>query len=289
MHSEYTSSLHAQFPLYVRFLDASGTECVGQAVTDELKQARRIKGDLAGSFTVTDEVVNVKELLTPVKPSSIIGIGLNYQRHAREINAKPPAYPLVFFKNVNAAVATERPIVIPPLCLNKPQVDYEVELAVIIGKPCFQATRDNAMDYVLGYTIANDVSARWWQIDAGGGQWCFGKSFDSFCPLGPLLVLAKDMLNPQNLRLSTRLNGVVVQDSNTSDMIFSIADLIVHLSQGTTLEPGTVILTGTPEGVGFVRKPPLFLKSGDILELSIEHLGTLKNQVVVQESVRSRL
>jgi len=187
---------------------------------------------------------------------------------------------VVFYKNVKSLQNPYDPIWIPPVCHQRqPQVDYEVELAVVIGKFCKDVSETDALNYVLGYTIGNDVSARWWQTNGGGGQWNFGKSFDSFCPLGPALILAKDLPNPNNIKLSTHLNNVKVQDSNTSDMIFSVEKIISHLSQGTTLIPGTVILTGTPQGVGSARKPPVFLSDGDVLDLFIEQIGVLRNPV----------
>ena len=159
------------------------------------------------------------------------------------------------------------------------QVDFEVELAVIIGRKAKNVTAAEALDYVFGYTIGNDVSARRWQKHAGGGQWVRGKSFDTFCPLGPELVTKDLVPDPQQLRLQCFLNGRLMQDDNTSDMIFSVAGLIEYLSDSMTLLPGTVIMTGTPSGVGFARQPPVYLKPGDNLELTIDNLGTLCNPV----------
>jgi 2-keto-4-pentenoate hydratase/2-oxohepta-3-ene-1,7-dioic acid hydratase in catechol pathway len=159
------------------------------------------------------------------------------------------------------------------------QVDYEVELAVIIGKAAKDVPTARAFDYVLGYTIGNDVSARRWQKHGGGGQWVRGKSFDTFCPLGPELVTKDLVPDPQQLRLQCFLNGELMQDANTADMIFSVAELIEYLSSGMTLLPGTVIMSGTPSGVGFARQPPVYLKPGDNLELKIDNLGTLRNPV----------
>lgn len=167
-----------------------------------------------------------------------------------------------------------------PRSLHSDQVDYECELAVVIGKRCKNVSVEDALDYVLGYTCANDVSARDWQKGHGGGQWVKGKSFDTFCPLGPILVTADRIPDPQILPIRTLLNGEVRQESYTGDMIFSVAQLISFLSGSTTLLPGTVILTGTPEGVGMAAKPPRFLKQGDELVVEITGIGMLHNTVV---------
>jgi 2-keto-4-pentenoate hydratase/2-oxohepta-3-ene-1,7-dioic acid hydratase in catechol pathway len=161
-------------------------------------------------------------------------------------------------------------------------VDYEGELAVVIGKKCRNVSRDEALEFVLGYTCANDVSARDWQIEWGGSQWCRAKSFDTFCPLGPYLVTADEIPNPNALSIRTTLNGATVQDWRTDDMIFDVPSLIEFLSGSTTLLPGTVILTGTPQGVGMARKPPLWLTEGDLVEISIEGIGTLSNPVTAE-------
>ncbi len=173
---------------------------------------------------------------------------------------------------------------IPGLCRDAAtggeQVDYEAELAVVIGEACRDVPEPEALSHVLGYCCANDVSARWWQKEGAGGQFCRGKSFDTFCPLGPRLVLASEVGDPQALSIECRVNGEVRQRATTGDMIFPVAWLIAELSRGTTLAPGTVILTGTPSGVGFGRKPPLFLKDGDVVEVEIEKIGVLRNGVV---------
>jgi 2-keto-4-pentenoate hydratase/2-oxohepta-3-ene-1,7-dioic acid hydratase in catechol pathway len=210
-------------------------------------------------------------------------IGLNYKRHAEETGAKIPEQPVVFAKGPNAVQRPGGPIAIPRYLASE-QVDYECELAVVIGKRCKNVTPERALDYVLGYTCANDVSARDWQIKRGGSQWSRGKTFDTFAPLGPVLVTADEIPDPNNLRISTRLNGEVVQDSNTADMIFSVREIISFLSGSTTLLPGTVILTGTPEGVGMARTPPRWLAPGDEVSIEIEKIGTLTNPVVLEET-----
>jgi 2-keto-4-pentenoate hydratase/2-oxohepta-3-ene-1,7-dioic acid hydratase in catechol pathway len=169
-----------------------------------------------------------------------------------------------------------------PRCLESQEVDYECELAVVIGRRCKNVPKESALDYVLGYTCANDVSARDWQGKWGGSQWCRGKTFDTFAPLGPCLVLKDEIPDPSALKIRTVLNGQVMQDWNTGDMIFDVPTLIAFLSGSTTLLPGTVILTGTPHGVGFARKPPVFLQPGDSVTIEIDRIGALTNPVVAE-------
>lgn len=214
------------------------------------------------------------------KPATIFCVGLNYKRHAKESNMEEPKLPVIFTKPPSSVIGHGEAIVIPAVCGD--EVDYEVELAVVIGKPCKNVSEAEALDYVEGYTVANDVSARDWQLKRGGGQWCRGKSFDTFCPLGPRLVPAAEIPDPNNLELSCSVNGQVLQKSNTKDMIFSVRRIISFLSEGTTLQPGTVILTGTPEGVGFARSPQVLLKPGDTVTVSIEKIGDLTNPVVAE-------
>ena len=163
-------------------------------------------------------------------------------------------------------------------------MDYEAELAVVIGKAAKNVTRENALSHVLGYTCANDVSARDWQKEGGGSQWCRGKSFDTFCPLGPWLVTPDEIPNPNALHISTKVNGETLQDSSTGDMIFDVATLIEFLSGSTTLLPGTVILTGTPSGVGMARTPPRWLQAGDTVTVEIEKIGALTNPVTEERA-----
>jgi 2-keto-4-pentenoate hydratase/2-oxohepta-3-ene-1,7-dioic acid hydratase in catechol pathway len=240
-----------------------------------------LRGNLFGTLEATDTPIHVAQLLTPIAPTMIWCIGLNYRRHAEETGARLPEHPVVFAKGPNAALAPGAPIEIPQV-LPSEQVDYECELAVVIGRRCKNVTPEQALDYVLGYTCANDVSARDWQVKKGGSQWSRGKTFDTFAPLGPVLVTPDEIPDPNALRISTRLNGEVVQDSNTSDMIFDVPHLIAFLSGSTTLLPGTVILTGTPEGVGMARTPPRFLQPGDEVSIEIERIGTLTNEVVLE-------
>ncbi len=253
------------------------------ATSDDGKTFFALSGDIAlGPLKITNERIEVLSLLAPIEPTTIYGIGLNYRRHAEETGAKISEYPVVFLKSPTALQDPGEPIVLPRQ-LKSEQVDFEAELGVIIGYPCKNVTAETALNYVLGYTIANDVSARDWQKTWGGSQWCRGKTFDTFCPLGPCLVTPDEIANPDDLAISSRVNGVTMQQARTSDMIFHIAQLIEFLSGSTTLEANTLILTGTPEGVGMGRKPPLFLKPGDIVEIEIEGIGTLRNPVIEEE------
>lgn len=214
-------------------------------------------------------------------PPAIIAIGRNYAEHAAEMKGTVSEKPVVFMKNPASVIGDGEAIIIPRICdepAGTEQVDYEGELAVIVGRDARDVSEKDAMDFVSGYAIANDVSARWWQKSGSGGQFIRGKSFDTFCPLSPPTPVSK-IPDPQKLRIETRLNGEVMQDASTSSMIFPVRTLIAELSRGLTLLKGTVILTGTPAGVGAARTPPRFLKAGDIVEVSITGLGSLRNPV----------
>jgi 2-keto-4-pentenoate hydratase/2-oxohepta-3-ene-1,7-dioic acid hydratase in catechol pathway len=213
----------------------------------------------------------------------ILGIGRNYAEHAREQGAAVPDAPMVFSKNAAAACLDGDAIVIPKVCQDREQVDFEGELAVVIGRRARDVGKEEALDCVLGYTCANDVSARWWQKSGSGGQFFRGKSFDTFCPLGPRVVPAAEIADPNALRLITRVNGAAMQEASTGEMMFGVAALIAELSRGMTLLPGTVILTGTPSGVGMARTPPVWLKAGDVVEVEIERIGVLRNRVEMEE------
>jgi len=243
------------------------------------KRVKVIEGDIYNDFVVTETIAQVAEILAPIAPTSILCIGLNYKFHAEECGASIPEYPILFCKGINSLLDPGKPIEIPTH-LKSAKVDYECELAVVIGKICKNVSRENALEYVLGYTCANDVSARDWQLEKGGGQWCRGKFFDTFCPLGPCLTTVDEIPDPSNLKIKTILNGKAVQDWNTSDMIFDIPALIEFLSASSTLLPGTVILTGTPHGVGIGQTPPVWLKAGDNVTIEIEKIGALTNPVV---------
>ncbi|KAK9767198.1 hypothetical protein K7432_003163 [Basidiobolus ranarum] len=237
----------------------------------------------SGTAKVTDRELTVQKLLAPLEEVPIFrGIGLNYSAHAKEFNSPIPKYPIVFLKPSSTLQHPEEPIIVPHVASNQ-EADYEVELAVVIGKACRDVTPQQALDYVLGYTVCNDVSSRKWQSPAlGSGQWCFSKGFDTYSPMGPCIVHRSLIPDPQVLKLSTRLNGQIMQDSSTSDMIFTVAQLVSFLSQGTTLQPGEVILTGTPQGVGGTRKPAVWLKEGDVCEVEIEKIGRISNPVQVE-------
>ena len=258
----------------IRFIDSGGKERRGQRI--DSRSARLIDGDILGDFRVTDESAVISKLLSPVVPRDLLCIGLNYRKHAEETGAKVPEYPVLFIKASSSLQNPGDPILLPP---TESEVDYECELAVVIGKTARRVPPERALSHVLGYTCANDVSGRSWQIKKGGGQWCRGKSFETFCPLGPHIVTRDEIPDPNNLKIRTILNGETVQDWTTSDMIFNVPHLISFLSEGMTLHPGTVILTGTPQGVGVARKPPLFLKAGDEVTIEIEKIGRLENPV----------
>lgn len=217
---------------------------------------------------------------------TILGIGRNYAEHAAEQGEKTPERPMVFAKNPAAACLDGEAIVIPEICRDPEtggpdQVDYEAELGVVIGSPCRDVAPESALRFVLGYTCVNDVSARWWQKIGSGGQFCRGKSFDTFCPVGPRLVPTAEIEDVQSLRIVCRVNGTVMQQASTASMVYPVAELVAELSRATTLLPGTLIMTGTPGGVGMARTPPVWLKDGDSVEVEIEKIGTLKNPVKV--------
>jgi len=237
-----------------------------------------LTGDPFQGVQPTGEKKTEFTLLAPMVPEVILCVGLNYRKHAEEMNAKIPMFPVLFLKNPSAVLDPGAAIRIPRKLISR-QVDYEGELAIVIGKSCLNATRENALDHVLGYTVANDVSARDWQRDWGGSQWCRGKSFDTFAPMGPWLVTSDEIPYPNSLRITTRVNGEPLQDSNTGDMIFDVPALIEFLSGDTTLPVGSVILTGTPSGVGVGRTPPRWLLPGDRVEIEIEKIGVLCNTV----------
>jgi 2-keto-4-pentenoate hydratase/2-oxohepta-3-ene-1,7-dioic acid hydratase in catechol pathway len=214
-------------------------------------------------------------------PPAILAIGRNYAEHAAEMapGSQAPTRPVVFMKNPASVIGHGEPIIIPRICDEpREQVDYEGELAVIIGRDARDVPETEAQRFIGGYAAANDVSARWWQKEGSGGQFVRGKSFDTFCPLSEP-VPAAAVPDPQALRLSTKLNDEVVQNASTAEMLFPVTRLIADLSRGLTLLAGTVILTGTPAGVGAARTPPRFLRAGDVVEVSIPGVGTLRNPV----------
>ena len=241
---------------------------------------RRVEGEWPGAYEVTDRAVVAAEILAPLDPPAIFAIGRNYRAHAAETDSDVPDHPVVFAKAITSVIGTGRPIVLPavgPDC-----VDYEAELAVVIGRTCRNVPAADARDVILGFTVANDVSARDWQKALG--QWVRAKSFDTFCPLGPCI---ETDLDPADVRVRSTLNGQVMQDARTSELIFSVNRLIEFVSADLTLRAGTVILTGTPAGVGMARTPQVFLRPGDTITCSVEGIGELSNPVVsVEEAGR---
>jgi 2-keto-4-pentenoate hydratase/2-oxohepta-3-ene-1,7-dioic acid hydratase in catechol pathway len=258
----------------VRYIDPSGEIRFGSQVGSQTFCA---DGEFP-NFRPTEVLAEVDRILAPLLPRQIIGIGQNYARHAAESNSPIPQFPVIFYKNVASLLDPEGTIRLPEI-LETQKPDFEGELAVVIGQDCRDAPADRALEFVAGYTCANDVSARDWQREWGGSQWCRAKSFDTFCPLGPVLVSPEEIEDPNCLDIKTHLNGELVQDANTSDMIFSVRELIAFLSSDTTIPAGTVILTGTPHGVGMGRTPPLWLKPGDRVTVEIEKIGSLANRV----------
>lgn len=226
----------------------------------------------------TDERLSLEDirLLAPIAPPNVLAIGLNYRAHAAETGADFPPAPILFIKANTSVIGPNEPIVLPRMAPD--EVDYEAELAIVIGMTAARLQPKQALDYVFGYTCANDVSARDAQLRLDK-QWARGKSFDTFCPLGPWI---ETNLDPTNAPVISRINGQVMQDSNTADLIFSTAELVSYLSHCMTLPAGTVILTGTPGGVGFTRKPPVFLQPGDNVEIEVGGIGVLANPVTAE-------
>ncbi|HEY2384552.1 MAG TPA: fumarylacetoacetate hydrolase family protein [Terriglobia bacterium] len=238
---------------------------------DQLHGLKRSSSGIQGFLFPPADIIFRAPVMHPQK---LIGIGLNYKEHITEFKREAPREPLLFAMYASAIVGPEDPIVIPQMSR---QIDYEAELAVVIGRRARQVTVDTAVDYVAGYTICNDVSAR--DLQFGDGQWLRAKSFDTFAPMGPYLVTRNELGDGSGLGIELRLNGKTMQKSNTSNLIFDVPNLISYISRVMTLEVGDVIATGTPAGVGFVRNPPVFMKPGDVVEIEIERIGQLRNPV----------
>ena len=252
------------------FPDMSTLLSAGASALDQAKSVEHGKAKPASTHRLGD--VN---FLAPIpRPSKIIAVGLNYRDHAIETKLEIPQTPIIFAKFPSSIVGPDALVILPD---DDPQADYEAELAVVIGRTAKGVSETNAMDYVAGYMPLNDVSARRWQF--ADKQWVRGKSPDTFCPTGPWLTTRDAVADPHALAIRMRVNGSVMQNSNTSNLIFQIPILIAFISSAITLEPGDIIATGTPDGVGVFRKPPVFLKSGDVMEVDIEGLGVLKNAV----------
>jgi 2,4-diketo-3-deoxy-L-fuconate hydrolase len=244
----------------------------GANLLEYIEHGRSAERQPGGEAVALEEV----RLLAPIaRPGKIVAIGLNYVDHAEETGQPIPEVPVVFGKYPNTIIGPGEPIRIPPIAS---QIDYEAELTVVIGRRARNVSEDQAMEYVFGYTNANDVSARDLQFSEGG-QWTRSKSIDTFCPTGPYVATRDEIPDPHNLYIRCILNGEVVQDGHTSKMIFSVAEMVSFLSQGMTLEPGDLIITGTPPGVGMAREPQLWMKPGDEVSIEIEGLGTLTNPV----------
>ena len=258
----------------VRFSDKTGKAQYGIVEGDKIAVAEGdpIKGLKRAGASVP--LAGVK-LLAPVEPVNVLCIGQNYKAHVEEGGDKLPKAPILFMKTTTSVIGPDAPVLIPKIAPT--EVDYEAELALVIGKTARHVPENRALEYVLGYTCAHDVSAR--DCQRNDGQWVRAKSFETFCPIGPWL---ETELNPLNVRVQGRLNGQTMQDAPTSLMIFSIPFLISYLSRGMTLLPGTLLLTGTPAGVGFARKPPIYLKPGDVFEVEVAGIGTLRNPLVAE-------
>jgi len=272
----------------VRFVDEKGATSYGELPSSETtgrlegKSVTLLSGDPFIGFSKTGKKATIKKLLSPVESTPIfMCIGLNYAHHAKEANLQVPSNPVVFTKPADALAGPYDDIPIHRDAQS--QLDYEGELSVIIGKDAKNVSESDALDYVLGYTVGNDVSARNFQIPASvsGNQFGYAKSFDKFAPIGPSVLLAKGV-DPHKLRYTTKVNGEKRQETGTDDMIWSVAKIIAHLSRGTTLRKGTVIMTGTPSGVGLFMEPKGFLKNGDIVEIEVEGIGSIANKVVFE-------
>ncbi|KAI0797150.1 hypothetical protein C8Q75DRAFT_823759 [Abortiporus biennis] len=288
--------IKTQWTRLIRFVAAeTGQVHIGQPVDASLDvglaayQGRVIKAyEIIGSpfdtaAQVTKKVLTVKALLAPLSREEVglvRCLGLNYSDHAAETKMAKPKYPILFYKPVTSLIGPNAPITIPKVTqpVEKHLPDYEVELTIVIGKPAKDVSEADALDYVLGYTVANDTSSRYHQLAVS--QWGFSKGFDDSTPIGPCIVAAHTIPDPQKLPLGCVVNGKTLQDGNTADQLFNVRQTIAHLSQGTTLLPGSIIMTGTPKGVGFVRKPAIFLKNGDEVRVWVEKIGTLINPVV---------
>jgi 5-carboxymethyl-2-hydroxymuconate isomerase len=254
--------------------DGGGWRTVGEAADVDIVELALAPAqiDLGSLPAVPDGA----RLLPPLRPGKIVAIGLNYLDHVRETGMDSPARPLVFAKFPSSVIGPDDPIVIDPALSER--VDWEVELGVVIGRSARHVSTADALDHVAAYTVGNDVSAR--DVQFSDGQWVRAKSFDTFCPLGPWLVTADEIGDPQALALKTTVNGEVVQDSSTSEMVFGVRELIAFCSASFTLDPGDVLLTGTPWGTGEFMNPRRSLQAGDVVECEVERIGVLRNPVV---------
>lgn len=262
----------------IRFLDTDDAVRLG-AVDGPVetlappRTARLIEGSLLGPHRVTDDTATVAKLLYPMEPAMILGIGANYRAIFESSGRPMPEYPIVFFKLDNALQHPGDPVVLPRKVIRADEVKYEGELCVVIGRGGKNIPASQAMDHVLGYTIANDVSGSDWQRERVGMQWAKGKGFDTFCPLGPAIVTADEIADPADLRVVTRVDGQVEQDESVGGMVFAVPQLIEFLSAAHTIADGSIILTGTPPGARFV-------KPGEQIDITIDRIGALSNPVI---------
>ncbi|KAK0100572.1 hypothetical protein ONS95_007030 [Cadophora gregata] len=275
---------------FLRFVDQSGTIQYGEPTASDIKgnlegkSVEVLSGDPYRGLSKTGKQATIKQLLAPVESTPIFEcIGLNYGQHAKECNLTVPTYPMVFTKPPDALAAPYEPIPIHPSAQS--QLDYEGELTILISRTGKNIPESSALDHVLGYTVGNDISARNFQAPASvsGNQFGYAKSFDKFAPIGPCVLLADGGIDPQDLYYETRVNGVVRQRTRTDDMIWSVRKIIAHLSRGTTLRRGTLIMTGTPSGVGLFMEPKGFLEDGDVVEVEMEGVGALRNKIVFEK------
>lgn len=237
----------------------------------------RLRDALGSKRGIAHDPRHVRVKAPVPDPPKVICVGLNYRDHAKESGSEVPDEPVFFNKFPTAVIGPDEPIELPPV---SSQVDYEAELVVVIGRGGKRIDRSTAYEHVAGYTCGHDVSARDWQLHKPGKQWLCGKSFDTFAPIGPAIVTADELADPHSLDIRFRLNGQVLQESNTRELIFPVDELVAYISQVATLEPGDLLFTGTPPGVGYARKPQVFLKPGDLCEVEIESIGVLRNPVV---------
>lgn len=282
-----------------RFLGADNTATWGISVGSSVMDVRAVDNTLPDSVigliaqwdTIQDKLATAMKSASQVNPISrlapveqggkIICIGLNYRDHAVESGMAIPEEPVVFCKLGNSMCGPDDPIILPH---NSSKVDYEAELVIVMGKSIRHANLQQAKESIFGFTCGHDVSARDWQMHKPGGQWLLGKTFDNFAPIGPDIVTADEISAPESLAITMRINGETYQDSTTAQFIFSTAEVVAYLSTVMTLNPGDIIFTGTPPGVGFARKPPRYLLPGDVCEVTIEKIGTLTN-VCIAESI----
>ncbi|KAF2837731.1 hypothetical protein M501DRAFT_136675 [Patellaria atrata CBS 101060] len=275
----------SEFQRLIRFEDESGNVIYGD-LNEELPAAQIVgktvsvlDGHVQSGFTKTDKKATVKKLLSPLpKAHAIICVGLNYAHHAKEANLTVPPYPVIFTKPPDALAGPLDEVPVHPSA--QEMLDYEGELTIIIGKDAKNVSEADALNYILGYTSGNDVSARNFQLpEVSGGQFCYAKSFDAFAPIGPAIVHPSLVPDPQGLKLWTKVNGEVRQESGTNDMIWSVAKIVEHVTRGTTVRKGTVVMTGTPSGVGLFMSPKGFIKDGDEVEVGIEGVGSISNKI----------